>query len=108
MKVRDFSFNENAQKIVLLVTDAPPHIKGDKSNKGRDFTNYSVDDITKFFASSSYLLYVVTYDRFDVYHQITKSDSDIFDIGSYDDYSSLLSSHMWYITVLMDTFSHYK
>ena len=84
MRVRDFSFRDDAQKIVILVTDAPPHVKGDKGNKGRDFTNYSTEDVDKFFAGSPYMLYVVTYSRFNDYHRIIEDDADLFDISSFE------------------------
>jgi hypothetical protein len=84
MRVRDFSFRDEAQKIVILVTDAPPHVKGDKGNKGRDFTNYSTEDVDKFFAGSPYMLYVVTYSRFAEYHRLIKDDADLFDISSFE------------------------
>ncbi len=91
MKVRDFSFSDVAQKIIILVTDAPPHVRGDKGDKGRDFTNYTIDDIAKFFASSSCLLYIVSYDRFEMYHEIIKSDADFFDIGSYNSHGEIVT-----------------
>ena len=84
MRVRDFSFRDEAQKIVILVTDAPPHVKGDKGNKGRDFTNYSTEDVDKFFAGSPYMLYVVTYARFADYHKLIRDDADLFDVSSFE------------------------
>jgi hypothetical protein len=91
MKVRDFSFSDIAQKIIILVTDAPPHVRGDKGDKGRDFTNYTIDDVSKFFASSSCLLYIVSFDRFEMYHELIKSDADFFDIGSYNNHNEIVA-----------------
>lgn len=93
MKLKDIDFNKNSQKVVVLFTDAPPHIKGDKADRGKDFTSFTTEDIERYIKSSSFLFYVVSYERFDEYQRfIDYQKEKFFDIGNYDDFSEIISA----------------
>ncbi|OHD15482.1 MAG: hypothetical protein A2086_14815 [Spirochaetes bacterium GWD1_27_9] len=92
-RLNDFKFSNNSQKVVILFTDAPPHIKGDKASKGKDFTSKTTQDVEKYINFSSFLFYVVSYERFEEYQELIDYNTDnFFDIEKYSDYSEILGS----------------
>ena len=92
MSLKELSFDDNAQKVIILITDAPPHVKGDKGDKGRDFTSLTTEDITKFFSGSSFLLYIVSHERFSEYQDVINNDDrKFFDIDNYNSFSDIIS-----------------
>jgi len=93
MNLNKMEFDKNAQKVVVFFTDAPPHIRGDKADKGKDFTNWTTEEVEKYIKSSSFLLYVVSYERFDEYQRFIDYQKDkFFDIGNYNDFSEIISA----------------
>jgi len=93
IKARDMDFNPSSQKVIILITDAPPHIKGDKANKGFDFTSYKTDDIARIFDTSPYLLYIASHERFEEYQTIVGTDKNKFyNLDKYDNLSDIFNS----------------
>ncbi|MBP7554573.1 MAG: VWA domain-containing protein [Spirochaetes bacterium] len=93
IKAREMKFNPSSQKVIILITDAPPHIKGDKANKGFDFTTYKTDDIAKIFNTSSYLLYIASHERFEEYQTIVGARKNKFyNLDKYDNLSEIFHS----------------
>jgi hypothetical protein len=88
-KLKDMNFDGNAQKVVILITDAPPHIKGDRADHGRDFTSKTTEDVRQFLNSSSYLFYVVSFERYQEYKTVINSNPyKLYDL-EFEDFSSI-------------------
>jgi hypothetical protein len=93
IKAREMDFNPSSQKVIILITDAPPHIKGDKANKGFDFTSYKTDDIARIFDTSPYLLYIVSHERFEEYQTVVGTNKNRFyNLDKYDNLSEIFEA----------------
>jgi hypothetical protein len=89
-KLSEMKFDRDSQKIVILITASPPHVKGDKADHGRDFTSKTTEDVRQYLNSSSYLFYVVSYERYAEYKTIINSNPyKIYDL-EFDDFSGIL------------------
>lgn len=93
LKLEKMDFNKEAQKVIILFTDAPPHKRGDKKNKGKDFTLKSTEDIIDYVKASSNSFYVVSYKRFEEYQKIINNNPyKFYDIERYNDFTEIINS----------------
>lgn len=104
LKLDEMSFSPESQKIVVLITDGPPHIKGDRLNGG-DYSFESTEFISEYIVNSNYYFFTATYNRDDVVEDeneqkrfqeykrlINGKESNFYDIESLDNLGSILDS----------------
>jgi len=92
-KVKNFTFSPNSQKVVILITDGPPHVKGDKADKGKDFTSYTSDSVYNYVISSQFMFCFVSCERFEEYQKLININRyNFYEMETYDDFSEIINS----------------
>ncbi|WP_053001228.1 vWA domain-containing protein [Kosmotoga pacifica] len=91
MRISEFTFRKNAQKIVILITDAAPHYRGD----GSHFSAYSVGEVREFLLEEGITFILVGPDKPEEFHELSKDVPGKFIEISYArarDFGTILNS----------------
>ncbi|MCG8571601.1 MAG: VWA domain-containing protein [Spirochaetes bacterium] len=92
LELKEMNFQNQSQKIVVLITDAPPHVKGDY-NKERvvDYRFKTTEFMDQFIKNSNYHFIIASFERYEDYQQlIDQKNTQFYDIEQITDLSKIL------------------
>ncbi len=101
LKAAQIMLNDRSrQRVVIFMTDAPPHVRGDRGKEGvRDFTSLNIEDIKHIYRENNILLLTVSYERFPEYQALISNDkTKFFDIENVDNLGNVIISISGYLS----------
>lgn len=79
-------FQDDAMRVIYLITNASPHIKGDRGDEGvKDFTEHNAESVRKIIDSNSCLLLLNTYSMHEIYSQLIDDDTFFYPLDEVKD-----------------------
>ncbi len=91
-RAAQMKFRDAAQRIFILITDAPPHEYGDSPDSGVRFDDpdLTADRISKILTENTITVYAVAYDHRDFRQIVRETNGRFYDIQDEPDFTGLI------------------